>query len=108
MQKSRSKVPIGETGVSCLPRDGRDQATIWRCGGLESLYCSAWGCETNFHAAGTLSYSLVTFDIWIPCFNKLIAFIRERVSAVQILMLRQQYRDSEDLRGKIEEEGPEF
>lgn len=39
---------------------------------------------------------LLTFG---PCiFNKLIAFIRERVSAVQVLMLRQQYHAPEDLR----------
>lgn len=29
------------------PREDRDQATAYRCGGLESYYCAAWGCETT-------------------------------------------------------------
>lgn len=29
------------------PKDGRRQDQIFRCGGPESLYCKAWGCETT-------------------------------------------------------------
>lgn len=32
------------------PRDGRTQAQISTCGGPESLYCKAWGCETTGEA----------------------------------------------------------
>lgn len=47
----------------------RDQAIIQHCGGLESVYYSAWGCEPKFHTPRTLSYSLVTFDIWTLYFS---------------------------------------
>uniref|UniRef100_A0A5F9CM21 Envelope glycoprotein n=1 Tax=Oryctolagus cuniculus TaxID=9986 RepID=A0A5F9CM21_RABIT len=29
------------------PKDGRRQDQTFRCGGPESLYCKAWGCETS-------------------------------------------------------------
>lgn len=29
------------------PKDGRNSQQRWQCGGPESLYCKAWGCETT-------------------------------------------------------------
>ena len=33
--------------VYVCPGGGRDQNQIEKCGGVDSFYCSAWGCETT-------------------------------------------------------------
>lgn len=38
---------LARQGFYVCPQDGRDKAAVRRCGGLESLFCSAWGCETT-------------------------------------------------------------
>nr|AEW89630.1 envelope glycoprotein [Odocoileus hemionus]AHI49865.1 envelope glycoprotein [Odocoileus hemionus]AHI49869.1 envelope glycoprotein [Odocoileus hemionus]AHI49871.1 envelope glycoprotein [Odocoileus hemionus]AHI49876.1 envelope glycoprotein [Odocoileus hemionus] len=37
-----NKVP-----VYVCPGDGRDRSQINKCGGVDSFYCAAWGCETT-------------------------------------------------------------
>lgn len=41
---------IKTTTFYVCPRDGRTHQQARQCGGLESFYCSSWGCETTGNA----------------------------------------------------------
>lgn len=43
----RHRCQLGWQGFYVCLHDGWDKAAVWRCEGLESLFCSAWGCETT-------------------------------------------------------------
>ena len=52
----------------------------------------------HFHFDG--SFLLLTFGLLI--LNRLVTFVRERISAVQLLVLRQQYQSLQNLEEEIE------
>lgn len=41
---------LGNTDFYVCPKDGRNHQQIRKCGGPDSLYCAAWGCETTGEA----------------------------------------------------------
>nr|WBM84729.1 MAG: envelope protein [Hervey pteropid gammaretrovirus] len=43
----RARATIADSHFYVCPRDGRTPSEARRCGGLESLYCKDWGCETS-------------------------------------------------------------
>lgn len=48
---------LGKLDFYVCPKDGWGQSAARRCGGLESLYCGVWGCETTGDAYWRLSSS---------------------------------------------------
>ena len=57
----RRRAALRELPFYVCPRDGRNRAQAYRCGGIESFYCYAWGCETtgNTYWAPTSSWDLI-------------------------------------------------
>lgn len=38
---------LAQSDFYVCPKDGRDRATAYRCGGYQEYFCSQWGCETT-------------------------------------------------------------
>nr|BAN63360.1 envelope glycoprotein [Koala retrovirus] len=64
----RARIRMAMSQFYVCPRDGRSLSEARRCGGLESLFCKRWGCET----AGTAywqprsSWDLITVGRGYP------------------------------------------
>nr|QJT93251.1 envelope protein [Macroglossus minimus gammaretrovirus] len=58
----KARARIADSDFYVCPRDGRTPSEARRCGGLESLYCKEWGCETTGAAYWnpTSSWDLIT------------------------------------------------
>lgn len=60
----RARARMANSAFYVCPRDGRTLSDARKCGGLESLYCKKWGCETT----GTVywhpksSWDLITIE----------------------------------------------
>lgn len=42
-----ARCKLAQSDFYVCPRDDRDQATAYRCGGYQEYFCSQWGCETT-------------------------------------------------------------
>lgn len=58
----RARTRMANSRFYVCPRDGRTLQTARKCGGLESLYCKEWGCETtgNTYWKPSSSWDLIT------------------------------------------------
>ncbi|XP_062947204.1 solute carrier family 23 member 2 isoform X1 [Cynocephalus volans] len=64
----RARNRMAGSSFYVCPRDGRDLSKARTCGGLESLYCKEWGCETT----GT--------GYWLSGSSDLITVVRNQTS----------------------------